>query len=119
MLPTMEAVTLYHNPRCSKSRAALALLTERGVDVSVVRYLDAPLSAARLADLGERLGLPISAWVRTGEQAYADAGLDAESSTGAILAAMERAPILMERPIAVRNRRAVIGRPPERVLELL
>ena len=110
---------LYHNPRCSKSRAALALLEERGVPLRVVRYLEEPLSRSALADLAAKLGLPARSFVRAGEASYAAAGLGPASSEAAILDAIAAAPVLLERPIAVRGSRAVVGRPPERVLELL
>ncbi|HVH16985.1 MAG TPA: arsenate reductase (glutaredoxin) [Myxococcota bacterium] len=115
----MEPVVLYHNPRCSKSRAALALLEERGVPVRIVRYLEEPLSRAALADLAAKLGLPARSFVRTGEASYAAAGLGPASPDAAILDAIAAAPILLERPIAARGSKAVVGRPPERVLELL
>lgn len=118
-LPDDDALVLLHNPRCSKSRAAHALLCERGVVFSELRYLDDPLSRAELATLRERLARPASEWVRRGEAAYAAAGLDASSSEAAILDAMAAQPILVERPILVRGARAVVGRPPECVLDLL
>jgi len=112
-------LTLLHNPRCSKSRAALALLEARGVAVEIVDYLKAPPSRAALAALRGKLGLPASRWVRTGEAEYARAGLGDASTESEILDAMAEHPILIERPIAIRGARAVVGRPPERVLELL
>jgi arsenate reductase len=119
-LPGSDAeFVLLHNPRCSKSRAALALLAERGIAVGERRYLEEPLSLAELNDLAGRLGEPPSRWLRRGEAAYAEAGLDADADAAAILAAMARLPILIERPILVRGARAVVGRPPERVLTLL
>ena len=110
---------LLHNPRCSKSRAVHALLTERGVAFAELRYLEDPLSRAELAALRERLARPASEWVRSGEAAYAAAGLDASSSEAAILDAMAAHPILIERPILIHGARAVVGRPPENVLDLL
>ncbi len=110
---------LLHNPRCSKSRAARALLEERGVGVRERRYLDEPLSRAELEELRRRLGRPAAEWVRRGEPAYRDAGLSPASSESELLDAMAASPILIERPILVRGPRAVVGRPPERVLELL
>lgn len=118
MLPDDEPVLLHH-PRCSKSRAAHALLCERGVAFRERRYVEEPLSRAELADLRERLGLPAQAWARRGEEACERAGLGATPSEPAILDAMAAHPILIERPIFVRGARAVVGRPPERVLELL
>ena len=114
-----NACVLIHDPRCSKSRAARVLLAERGVDVQERRYLDEPLGRAELQDLRRRLGHPPAEWIRSGEPAYREAGLSAASSESELLDAMARHPILIERPILVRGSRAVVGRPPERVLELL
>jgi arsenate reductase len=114
-----DALVLLHNPRCSKSRAAHALLCERGVAFALRRYLEDPLSRAELAALRERLARPAADWVRSGESEFAAAGLDASSDDAAILDAIAAHPILLERPILVRRARAVVGRPPERVLELL
>ncbi len=115
----MGELVLYHNPRCSKSRAALALLQERGLEPRVVEYLKHPPTAEELAGIGAKLGQPPRAWVRTGEAAWKEAGLGEASGDAEILAAIAVHPILMQRPIAVRDGRAVVGRPPERVLELL
>jgi len=114
-----ERVLVLHNPRCSKSRAALALLEARGVAHDVRRYLDEPLDAAELAELRRRLDRPVREWVRRGEAAFREAGLDAASSDEDLLAAMLRHPVLIERPIAIRGSRAVVGRPPDEVLGLL
>ena len=115
----MSQVVLYHNPRCSKSRAALALLRERGVEPSVVEYLERPLGVSELENLARKLGRPVGEWVRTGEGVYREAGLSAASSPAELLAAMAEHPILMERPIVVRGERAAVGRPPENVLAIL
>jgi arsenate reductase len=115
----MELVTLYHNPRCSKSRAALTLLEGRGIPLRVVRYLEQPLSRVELGELAAKLGVPAREFVRTGEAAWAEAGLGPHTPDAEILDAIAKAPILLERPIAARGDRAVVGRPPERVLELL
>ena len=118
MLPDDRPVLL-HNPKCSKSRAAKALLEERGVAFEIRLYLEAPLSRDELEDLRSRLGRPVDGWVRRGESAYGEAGLDADTSEPAVLDAMSAHPILMERPILVRGERAVVGRPPEDVLGIL
>jgi len=114
----MDPVTIYHNPRCAKSRAALALLQGRNVPLCVVEYLKTPPSRAELQRLRAQLGLAPAHWVRATEDAYRQAGLDGNSSEDALLDAMAKHPILMERPIIVRGTRAIVGRPPERVLEL-
>ena len=112
-------IVLLHNPRCSKSRQALALLQARGVAVRERRYLEQPLSRDELARLRLRLARPAGEWLRRGEAAFGEAGLSEGSSEAEILDAMARHPILIERPIALRGERAVLGRPPEEVLRLL
>ncbi|HYQ37638.1 MAG TPA: arsenate reductase (glutaredoxin) [Pseudomonas sp.] len=116
----MTDMTLYHNPRCSKSRGALELLEARGLEPQVVRYLDTPPSAAELRALLAKLGYGARQLLRSGEEEYqtlnlADPALDDE----ALIAAMVAHPRLIERPILVVGDKAVVGRPPERVLELL
>jgi arsenate reductase len=118
-LPDDDTLVLLHNPRCSKSRAAHTLLAERGVSFVERRYLEDPLTRSELASLRERLGRPAAEWLRSGEAAFAAAGLGASSGEAEILDAMAAHPILIERPILVRGARAVVGRPPENVLELL
>lgn len=115
----MTEIVLYHNPRCSKSRAALALLEERGNPLRIVEYLAKPPGRDELAQLRERLADDPVSWIRSKESVFEEAGLSESSSEDELLAAVEAHPILLERPIAVRGERAVIGRPPERVLELL
>lgn len=116
----MTDLTLYHNPRCSKSRAALALLQERGLQPQIVLYLDNPPSTADLRALLQRLGLPARELLRTGEEAYQQLQLaDPSVPEASLLEAMHNHPKLIERPILVAGERAVIGRPPERVLEIL
>lgn len=117
-MPT--ASRLFHNPRCSKSRGALELLIERGIAPEILPYLDQPPSVAELRELLRLLGLPARALLRTGEAEYAELGLDDPAlDDDALLAAMHAHPRLIERPIFVHGGRAVIGRPAERVLELL
>ena len=110
----------FHNPRCSKSRGALELLRERGIEPEIVAYLDEPPSPAELRELLRKLGLPARALLRTGEPEYRELGLDDEAlAEERLIEAMSRHPRLIERPVFVVGDRAVIGRPPERVLELL
>lgn len=116
--PTAPA-TLLHNPHCSKSRAAKALLEERGIAFDVRLYLEEPLSRAELDELRERLGRPAREWVRAAEPAFAACGLTMESHERALLDAIAAHPELLERPILVAGERATIGRPPERVLALV
>lgn len=111
---------LFFNPSCSKCRSALAILEDRGVEAEVVRYLDDAPTRDDLERLMQLLGIDDPRlMMRTGETAYAAAGLDESSDTDALLRAITEHPILLERPIFVVAGRAVIGRPPERVLELL
>lgn len=113
-------VTLYHNPRCSKSRQTLALLQERGVEPQIVEYLKTPPSEAELDQILQRLGLEPRALLRTGEDAYRSAGLsDPTLSREQLIAAMVANPSVIERPIVVHGARAAIGRPPENVLAIL
>ena len=114
------AMHLFHNPSCSKSRGALDLLRERGIEPRIVAYLDAPPSVDELQDLLRKLDIPARALLRTGEPEYTELGLGSEELTDdELVAAMSAHPRLIERPILVVGDRAVIGRPPERVLELL
>ena len=116
----MTDMTLYHNPRCSKSRGALELLEARGLQPQVVRYLETPPSAAELRALLARLGYGARQLLRSGEEEYQTLGLaDPALDDAALIAAMVAHPRLIERPILVVGDKAVVGRPPERVLELL
>ena len=111
---------IYHNPRCSKSRATLELLRENGMQPQVVEYLETPPSTGELREIISALGIEPKALLRTGEAAFTSAGLDADNvSDEAIIAAMVATPILIERPIVVANGKAVIGRPPENVLKII
>jgi len=117
---TQAMVTIYHNPRCSKSRQALELLRQRGIEPEIVLYLETPPNAATLQELLGKLGLGARQLLRKGEPEYREAGLDDLSlDDAAIVAAMVRHPRLIERPIVVAGARAALGRPPELVLEIL
>lgn len=114
------AAKLYHNSRCSKSRGALELLRERGIEPEVVYYLETPPSPTELRELLRKLGIPARGLLRTGEDEYKALGLADESlSENALIETMATHPKLIERPVFVHGDRAVIGRPPERVLEIL
>lgn len=116
----MTNLTLYHNPRCSKSRSALQLLEERGFNPNIVRYLETPLSAAELHELLRKLGIRARQLLRTGEDEYKALGLnDPELTDEQLIAAMVSQPKLIERPILVAGDKAVVGRPPESILEIL
>ena len=116
----MTELILYHNPRCSKSRGALELLEARGLQPQVVRYLDTPLSASELRELLGKLDYSARQLLRSGEDLYKELNLDDPAlDEAALIAAMVEHPRLIERPILVAGDKAVVGRPPERVLELL
>ena len=116
----MTDLTLYHNPRCSKSRGALELLEARGLNPTVVRYLDTPLDAAQIEALLKKLGISARQLLRTGEDEYKTLNLaDASLSDTQLIAAIAAHPKLMERPILSTADKAIIGRPPENVLEIL
>ncbi len=113
----MTDITLYHYSRCSKSRAALALLEERGINATVVHYLDTPLNAQQLS---EKLGLSARQMMRQGEAVYSEMNLDnPDLSEAQLIDAMVQAPILIERPILAVGSRAAIGRPIDNLIELL
>lgn len=116
----MTDLTLYHNPRCSKSRSALELLEARGLQATVVRYLETPPSTSELKSLLGKLGITARELLRSGEDEYKALGLsDTSLSEAQLIEAMVEHPKLIERPILIAGDRAVIGRPPEKVLELL
>ena len=116
----MTAVTIYHNPRCSKSRQTLELLKDKGIEPDIVLYLETPPSADQLAQLLDQLGLTPRALMRTGESEYKAEGLDDDTlDDNALIAAMVAHPILIQRPIVVANGQARMGRPPEAVLDIL
>ncbi len=113
-------VTIWHNPRCSKSRQALALLRERGVDPRVVEYLKTPPAAGEIEAVLERLGMEPRDLMRRKEAAYRAAGLDDPGlDRRQLVEAMAANPVLIERPVVLAQDKAALGRPPEKVLEVL
>ena len=115
-----DSPRIYHNPRCSKSRAALALLQQRGVEPDIVEYLKTPPDRETLTALLHQLGIGPRDLLRKGEAEYRELNLaDPALSDEALIAAMVAHPKLIERPIVVAGGQARIGRPPERVLEIL
>lgn len=113
-------IVLYHNPRCSKSRATLELLESRGLEPRIVRYLETPPDRATLAAIAAKLGRPAHELLRTGETAWTELGLNAETlDENRVFELIAEHPILLQRPIVVASNRARIGRPPEAVLEIL
>lgn len=116
----MIQATIYHNPRCSKSRETLALLEQQGCDINVVEYLKNPPTAKEISDILTKLGLSARELMRTKETEYQTLGLaDTSLTETQLIEAMVNTPKLLERPIVLANQRAAIGRPPENVLAIL
>jgi arsenate reductase (glutaredoxin) len=111
--------TIYHNPRCSKSRETLALLQAKGIEPSIVEYLKTPPSASQLKAIVKQLGVKPEQLVRKSEEIYKSRYANKTLSDAQWIEAMVEHPSLIERPIVIRGQRAVLGRPPEKVLELL
>ena len=113
-------VQILHNPRCSKSRATLELLRQNGIEPEVTLYLETPPDAKQLKSILGKLGMRPRELMRKGQTEYREMGLDdADLGDDALIEAMVRAPILIERPIVLANGKARIGRPPEAVLQIL
>lgn len=115
----MAEFAIYHNPRCSKSRATLALLTERGIEPRVVEYLKTPPTAAELKQILRKLKMKPEQLVRKNEDLYKTRYAKRTLSDEEWIEVLAKNPVLIERPIVVRGARAVLGRPPENVLELI
>ena len=116
---TMVNITIWHNPRCSKSRVTLGLLQERGIDPVQVKYLEKPPTVAEITAALIALKIPPFELMRRNEPAFKELKLSKESTNDELIAAMANQPILIERPIVFAGKNAVIGRPPENVLRLL
>ncbi|MDO3382104.1 arsenate reductase (glutaredoxin) [Gilvimarinus algae] len=110
---------IYHNPRCSKSRQALALLHERGIEPEIIKYLDTPPTTGELKAILQKLNMTARQLLRRGEPLYSELELDRELSEEALIELMCNHPKLIERPIVITSKSARVGRPPENVLELL
>ena len=116
----MTAFTIYHNPRCSKSRQTLELLQENNISPEIILYLETPPSKTELQDILKKLGIGARDLLRKGEEAYKEHGLsDTSLSDDQIIEAMLAAPKLIERPVVISGDKAVLGRPPENVLTLI
>lgn len=115
----MSQVTIYHNPRCSKSRQALELLKQNDIEPEVVEYLKTPPNAAELKDILEKLGLSADQLMRKKEDIYKELGLAGINNEDELITAMVNNPKLIERPIVIQGNKAAIGRPPEAVLDIL
>ncbi|MGP0060794.1 MAG: arsenate reductase (glutaredoxin) [Beijerinckiaceae bacterium] len=114
------SITIYHNPKCGTSRKVLGFLRDAGIEPKIIEYLKAPPSKTKLKELVREMGMTPSALIRKKEKLYAELGLDAAGvSDAALIDAMAAHPILIERPIVVTDKAAVLCRPPERVYEVL
>ena len=115
----MSTVTIWHNPRCSKSRQALSLLEENSVSAEVVKYLETAPTAEEIKSLLKKLGIQPRELMRTKEELYKELGLKEVTDSDKLIGAMAENPKLIERPVVIIGDRAVIGRPPEKVIELV
>ena len=116
----MATVTIFHNPRCSKSRSSLAILNKQGLEPEIRLYLENPPTETELRSILVKLGIPARDLLRKGESDYKALNLsEPDVSETEIIKAMTEYPNLIERPIVIKKDKAVIGRPPERILELL
>lgn len=116
------AITIYHNPRCSKSRKTLEIIRDAGVEPKIILYLQDGPEAAAILDIAGRLGTPVAGLLRRGESEFRDAvDLPGLGEDAALATWVEAHPIVLQRPIVVdeESGKAVIGRPPENVLDLL
>tara|TARA_Y100001978_G_scaffold53074_1_gene47637 strand:+ start:145 stop:492 length:348 start_codon:yes stop_codon:yes gene_type:complete len=113
-------VKIYHNPRCSKSRQTLEILNKKKLDIDIIEYLKSPLDSNEIFNILKKLNYTARDLLRRGEDIYKNKNLSDESLTDDFLIdMMSKNPILIERPIVVCNDKAVIGRPPEKVLEII
>ena len=115
----MANVTIWHNPRCSKSRDSFKLLEEKGIDAEVIKYLDTPPTKEELKEVLKMLGIAPRELMRTKEDIYKELNLDEETDDEKLIEAMVANPKLIERPIVIKDGKAVIGRPLEKVIELI
>jgi len=113
------SIKIYHNPKCSKSRATLALLEEQGVEAEVIKYLDTPPSKEELKELLKMLGMSARELMRTKEDIYKELGLKDIENEDKLVDAMVQHPKLIERPIVIKDGKAAIGRPIENIVELI
>jgi arsenate reductase len=117
---SLKSVTIYHNPRCTKSRQTLALLEQHGIQPKIIEYLVTPPTETELKRLLKLLGISPRELLRTKEEEYKQARLDKpDVSDAEIIRAMVKYPRLMERPIVVAGNKAALGRPPENVLKII
>lgn len=115
----METYIIYHNPRCSKSRQTLSILDENDVNIKIIKYLADPPTAKELNNISKKLGVPPMDFIRKNEAEFTELGLNQyNDSDSKLYEIMSKNPKLIERPIVIKGERAVIGRPPENVMEL-
>jgi arsenate reductase (glutaredoxin) len=119
MTKNLEKFVIYHNPRCSKSRAALELLQERGIEPMIIEYLKTPPTENQLCEVSKKLGIKPEALLRKSEEVFKEKFAGRDLSDDEWIVAMVENPILIERPIVIHGDQAVVGRPLERVSELL
>ncbi len=115
----MSSYTIWHNPRCSKSRQTLGILEEKGAQTDVVKYLEDTPSVEEIKEVLKKLNISARELMRTKEDEYKALGLKDEMDEQKLIEAMASHPKLIERPVVIRGDKAVLGRPPEKVLELL
>lgn len=115
----MQKTCIYHNPRCSKSRQALHFLIEQGIEPQIIEYLKTPLTQKRIKELLTMLNMQAFDIIRTNEVEFKTSHLEKTSSENELIKAIVTHPILLQRPIIVHNNKAVIGRPVEKILEIL
>lgn len=115
----MAHMTIWHNPKCSKSRNAVTLLEEKGIEAKVVKYLETPPTKEELKAVLKMLGISPRELMRTKEEIYKELNLKEEESEEKLIEAMVTYPRLIERPVVMKDGKAVIGRPIEKVIELL
>jgi len=115
----MSTTTIWHNPKCSKSREGLAILQESKSDFEIVKYLDSPITAGQIQELLKLLGISARELMRTKEEIYKELNLKNETDENRLIEAMVQHPRLIERPIIIRGNRAIIGRPSSLIVEFL
>ncbi len=115
----MQEIQIWHNPKCSKSRAAMELLENKNINASVVKYLEQTPTKEQLIDVLKKLNMKASQLLRTGEDIYKELNLKNENDEEKIIEVMVKNPILIERPIIIKDNKAVIARPIENLEELL
>ena len=115
----MQNIQIWHNPKCSKSRNAMTLLEEKGINADIVKYLESTPTKEQLTEVLKKLNMSAKELLRTGEDVYKELNLKDENDEEKIIDAMVRNPILIERPIIIKGDKAVIARPIENLSELL